>query len=245
MTAVIVDDQAQARELLATLLSKQHPHIDILGQADNVADGEKLVRQTQPELVFLDVEMPGATGFELLKLTPDIDFAVVFITAHHEYAVHAFEVSAIDYLLKPLSATALAQAVEKVQKHTDRLKYEKQLSALQENIQSKFIKRLALPTTDGLLFVEAEDIIYLRAEGSYTQIIFSDREPLLVTRKIKYFDEHLSHPCFFRTHRSFLINLNKVRQYLRSESSIVMENKAVVALARDKKEQFLKRYGLS
>ena len=183
--------------------------------------------------------MPEYSGFELLKFISNIDFALIFVTAYQEYAIRAFEVSALDYLLKPIDIKLLARAIEKVEKHFIKNENHLKLDTLKENLKSEFITRLALPMADGLMFVDTDEIMYLIAEGAYTQVVFSNKKRVLVTKKIKYFEENLIHPCFFRSHRSYIINLNKVSQYIRTGNYIIMDDGVKINLARDRKEEFL------
>ncbi len=245
MKAIIIDDELRARRILRTLLETHCPQITIVGEAENVPTAVQLIHRENPDIVFSDIEMPEYSGFELLKFITNIDFALIFVTAYQEYAIRAFEVSAVDYLLKPLEVELLKKAVEKVEKQfklKGNLENNQKIEALRENLKGEYITRFALPMADGLMFVEADDIMYLIAEGSYTQVIFSDKKRVLVTKKIKYFEENLVHPCFFRSHRSYIVNLNKISQYIRTGNYIVMDDGYKVSLARERKDDFLNIY---
>lgn len=245
MKAIIIDDELRARRILRTLLEEHCPQINIVGEAENVPMAVQLIHRENPDIVFSDIEMPEYSGFELLKFITNIDFALVFVTAYQEYAIRAFEVSAVDYLLKPIEIELLKKAVEKVEKHlklTGNAQNNQKMETLRENLKGEYITRFALPMADGLMFVDADDIMYLVAEGSYTQIIFTDKKRVLVTKKIKYFEENLLHPCFFRSHRSYIVNLNKISQYIRTGNYIVMDDGFKVSLARERKDDFLNIY---
>uniref|UniRef100_UPI0025BD264B LytR/AlgR family response regulator transcription factor n=1 Tax=Bernardetia sp. TaxID=1937974 RepID=UPI0025BD264B len=245
MKAIVIDDELRARRILKTLLKENCPQINVVGEAENVPDAVQLIHKTNPDIVFSDIEMPEYSGFELLKFISNIDFALVFVTAYQEYAIRAFEVSAVDYLLKPIETELLKKAVEKVEKRleiTGNLQNNQKMETLRENLKGEYLTRFALPMADGLMFVEADDIMYLIAEGSYTEIVFSDKKRVLITKKIKYFEENLVNPCFFRSHRSYIVNLNKISQYIRTGNYIVMDDGFKASLARDRKDDFLKIY---
>ena len=245
MKAIIIDDEVRARRILKTLLNQHCPQINVIGEAENVPDAVQLIHRENPDIVFSDIEMPEYSGFELLKFITNIDFALVFVTAYQEYAIRAFEVSAVDYLLKPLDIKLLKKAVEKIEKRlesTGSIQNNQKMETLRENLKGEYITRFALPMADGLMFVEADDIMYLIAEGSYTEIIFSDKKRVLITKKIKYFEENLVNPCFFRSHRSYIVNLNKISQYIRTGNYIIMDDGFKVSLSRERKEEFLKIY---
>lgn len=244
MKALIVDDEAKARRILETLLKEYFPQITLLESAVNVPEALRAIHQHQPHLVFLDIEMPGYTGFQLLELIGKPSFEVIFTTAYADYALQAFEVSAVDYLLKPIRIPKLQQAVEKaIQRISTAVSSEANIVALQQNLQSSHLQKLAVPVADGLLFVDTNDLILLEAEGAYTRLHLLNQPPVLISKMIKDFEVVLEqHPDFFRCHRSYLINMNHVVKYNRTDGgSIVLRNEKEVMLARDKKEAFLKQ----
>lgn len=241
LKTIIVDDEPKARRIMCALLEKHCDEVEILGTADDVPEAVKLINKTKPDLVFLDIEMPGFTGFQLMDFFETVDFQIIFTTAYSEYALQAFQVSAIDYLLKPIEVSALNEAVQKAIKQQEAIGQDQRLEALAANLNpSGAIKKIALPVADGFMFVEPEDVLYLQADGSYTNIHLVDGQQFLVTKKIKEFVRILNHPCFFKTHRSYLINLNQIKQYVRTDGGyIIMANGDQVTLARDRKDEFL------
>lgn len=244
MKALIVDDEAKARRILETLLKEYFPQITLLDSAVNVPEALRTIHQHQPHLVFLDIEMPGYTGFQLLELIGKPSFEVIFTTAYADYALQAFEVSAVDYLLKPIRIPKLQQAVEKaILRISTAVSSEANMVVLQQNLQSSHLQKLAVPVADGLLFVDTNDLILLEAEGAYTRLHLLNQPPVLISKMIKDFEVVLEqHPDFFRCHRSYLINMNHVVKYNRTDGgSIVLRNEKEVMLARDKKEAFLKQ----
>lgn len=240
--AIIIDDEPRARKVLSTLLAENCPEVEILGTAGDVPEGVKSINKLQPDVVFLDIEMPGYSGFELLDFFQEVTFQIIFTTAYSEYALQAFEVSAIDYLLKPIQIDKLISAVEKAKQQISYSQTAEKLEALKSNLSAEGqIKKIALPVANGLLFVETLDIIYLKAEGSYTQIHLVNGPKLLVSKKLKEFEQLLQNPSFFKSHRSFLINLDHVQQYVRQDGGyIVMKNQDVVSIAKDRRDSLLK-----
>ncbi|WP_026998994.1 LytR/AlgR family response regulator transcription factor [Eisenibacter elegans] len=242
LKALIVDDEAKARNILAQLLQEYCPQVTVVESCVDVPTAVKAIYKHSPDVVFLDVEMPGYDGFQLLDFFEEVNFQVIFTTAYQEHALRAFQVSAVDYLLKPIQIELLCKAVEKL--HTSPRQSAEQLQLLREAATPQQpLERIALPVAEGLLFVDVQDIIYLMAEGAYTKIILQDRAPLLISRNVKSFEEMLPTTVFFRAHRSYLINLRRIKQYVRQDGGyIVMDNGDSVSLSREKKEEFLQRY---
>jgi two-component system LytT family response regulator len=239
-SVVIIDDEAKARRIMETLIQEHCPQLQIVDMADDVLTGVKAIQKHKPDIVFLDIEMPGYTGFQLLDFFDDIQFNVIFATAYSEYALQAFQVSAVDYLLKPIQIDQLQVAVEKAIRLANNAQTKERVSVLKENLENKTIKKIALPMSHGLTFVPLVDILYLEADGSYTHVFLKDGSKLLISKKIKDFEQTL-HPenRFFRTHRSFIVNLDYISQYVKQDGGhVVMENNAVIQIARDRKEEF-------
>lgn len=243
LKAIIVDDEARSRKLLQTLIEEYCEEIEIIAVADDVPSAVQVIRQKRPDLVFLDIEMPGYTGFQLLDFFEEIDFEIIFATAYREYAIQAFEVSAIDYLLKPIQIDQLLRAVEKVKKQVHQAFQQQRIWALQENLkQDGLVSKIALPVSDGLFFVEVSDILYLSAERSYCNVHLIDGNRMLVSRNLKELERLLPHPFFFRSHRSYLINLNYIEQLVRKDGGyITMSNGDVVSLSRARRDLMLEK----
>lgn len=242
LTAVIIDDEAKARRIMEALLTESCPEVKVLASAEDVLSGIKAINKHKPDIIFLDIEMPGYTGFQLLDFFDEIDFEVIFTTAYSEYAVQAFQVSAVDYLLKPIQMDQLKHAVEKVGKFQDKISRKRErLEVLRENMDAHQINKIALPTSNGLIFIATEDVIYFEADGSYTNIYMADGNKFLISKKIKEFEVMLGNDTrFFRTHRSFLVNMLRIKQYIRHDGHIKMDNGSVVHLSRERKEEFNK-----
>ena len=237
--AIIIDDEERARHSLSTLLADYCKDIEVIDSYSNVPEGVLAINKYKPDVVFLDVEMPEYNGFELLDFFRDIDFDIVFVTAYSHFAIRAFEVSAIDYILKPVEIEALQKAVEKVKQKKFQNSLQQRLELLKESYKGEEIRKIALPMGDGLLFIEVIDIVLLEADGAYTNVFLKNGSKILVSKKLKFFEDILlTRPSFFRPHRSHLININYIIKYIRGESSILMDNQATISLSRDRKQEF-------
>ena len=239
MKAIIVDDEPKARSMLANLLKDHIKLVDVVAEAENIKEAVKLINKHQPELVFLDIEMPNENGFALFEYFEKPNFATIFCTAYSEYALQAFEVSAADYLLKPLSINKLKDAVEKAIKNIGQNTIAQNINILRENITVKQLQKIGLPLSDGITFVKIDDIFYFEADGSYTHVI-TKNEKYLVSKKLKEFDDLLdSDQRFFRVHRSFLINISQIKKYCKKEgATLLFENNKLIPVAREKKNDF-------
>lgn len=239
--AVIIDDEAACRKVLRETIQMACSNIQLIGEADSALEGLQLVKQEQPDLIFLDVEMPDYSGFEFLSFFKSIDFEVIFSTAHESYALKAFEVSAFGYLLKPINAARLLQTIEDLERKRSLEQMEERFAALQVNMEEQGnLKRVALPISTGYRFVDLDQILYLKAEGSYTYFHLTDGESLLIAKKLKTFDYLNHHPSFYRSHRSYMVNLKHVQQYVKQDGGfILMKNDDAVSIARDRKDDFL------
>jgi len=244
LRSIIVDDELKSRESLKKMLTTFCEDVEVLDTCQSVADAIKAVEQFKPDVVFLDVQMQGETGFDLLSTLQDINFEVIFTTAYSEYALKAIKFSAIDYLLKPIDIEDLQKAVAKVEKRqspdvTNRLKQLLQNLKGGNNTENY---KLALPTAEGLTFIKTTDILYCKASGNYTEIFMGDGKKHLVSRPLKEYDDMLSDHTFFRIHHSYLINLNGVKSYIRGEGGqVVMTDNATLDVSRRKKEAFMER----
>ncbi|MBL7884654.1 MAG: response regulator [Bacteroidia bacterium] len=246
--AIIIDDEERARNTLSSLLYEYCKDIEVVDKASNVPDGVISINKYKPDVVFLDIEMPEYNGFELLEFFNEINFEIIFVTAYSQYAIRAFEVSATDYLLKPVDIDALMKAVEKIKIKQNQTTIQKRLELLKESFSNEEIKKIALPMADGLLFIEVKDIILLEADGAYTTVFLKNGSKIVVSKKLKFFEDILTNrPQFFRPHRSHLININYMKKYVKGENEIIMDNQASVSLSRDLKQNFeslLKEYKL-
>lgn len=244
LKSVIVDDEYKSRESLRILLEEFCDSVKVCALCQNVDEGIQAIKDFKPEVVFLDIQMQRETGFDLLTKIQDVNFEVIFTTAHSEYAIKAFKFSAIDYLLKPIDLEELKLAISKVnKKFHDNITL--RLEHLVQNLRSTSENyKLALPTSDGLFFVKVSDIIYCEASSNYTEIVTGDGKKHLVSRTLKEYDDMLTDHNFYRIHNSYLINLNAIKKYVRGEGGyVVMNNDRSLDVSKRKKEGFLVRIG--
>lgn len=239
MRAIIVDDESHARSLLFNTIKEHCKGIEIVAEAENVKEAVKLINKNNIELVFLDIEMPNENGFALFEYFDKPHFVTIFCTAYSEYALQAFEVSAVDYLLKPVIISKLQEAIEKAIKTRGQNQILQSVSALRDNLTVTELQKIALPLSDGLLFIKIDDILYFEADGSYTHVV-TNKEKYLVCKKIKEFHELLTNDSrFFRVHRSYLVNIQQVKKYSKKDgATLVFENNKVIPIAREKKNEF-------
>lgn len=237
--AIIVDDEAPARNVMRQLLEEFCPEVEILDEATNIKEAVKLINKLPVELVFLDVDMPEENGFALFDYYDAPAFDTIFCTAHANYAVKAFEVSAMDFLLKPINVPKLQAAVEKVIRNRHQNQISQRIASLKENLQSKRLQKIGLPLSDALEFVVLDDIFYFEADGSYTNV-FTKEGKVLVSKKIKYFEDILlDDGRFVRTHRSYLVNVENVVKYSKKEgATLAFPNGLEVPVAREKVKEF-------
>jgi two-component system, LytTR family, response regulator len=239
LKAVIIDDEAKARRILASFIEEYCPQLTLAGAAEDVVQGVKLIQRTQPDIVFLDIEMPGYNGFQLLEFFDEIGFEVIFVTANNEFALKAFQVSAVDYLLKPLQINQLVKAVEKAEKIRGNSLIKERLETLKANLAAQEIKKIVVPVSEGSLFIDIKDITHLRAEGSYVNIFLKDGNKVLLSKNIKDYEGQLTaDEGFFRSHRSFLVNVRHVRSLSPDGSEALLPNNQTATIARERKQEF-------
>jgi two-component system LytT family response regulator len=222
---VIIDDEELVRETISRLLALYCPQVKLVGEADSVEGGLKLIREVHPHLVLLDVKMDDGTGFDLLHKFDDIDFKVIFITAYEKYATQAFRFAAIDFLLKPVNPDDLSEAVKRaetlVQEH-----FISQLQALEENLKTEFRqkKKIVLKTQSSIYFVDLQDITHCESDGNYTFVNTASGDRILITKTLREFDDLLSDSGFYRSHKSYLINLTHIRRFEKHEGGYIILN---------------------
>ena len=217
--AVIIDDIPEAISVLKSDLENYCVNIDVIGSAEGVVTGAKLIREQKPDLVFLDIQMKDGSGFDLLEIVPDVQFKLIFTTASDEFAVKAFKFSAVDYLLKPIDPDELMDAVSRVESQD---KPTQRIDLLKENFVKT--KRIALNTLEKINIVNIDEILRCESNINYTMFYFVDGTKLLVTKTLKEFDNLLSEHQFIRVHQSHLINTNFIKEFLKSAGEIVMKD---------------------
>lgn len=218
MKAVIVDDEAPVRNTITALLKKSFPDITVSAAAGSVAEGVAAVTEHQPDLLFLDIELPDGLGFDLLKQVGPVRFRTIFITGHQEYALDAIKVSALDYILKPVDEDELRIAIVKAREIINQEEEQLKLLALGENLQGKkVLKRIILRTAEALQLIAVNDIIRAEAESNYTHFHLAGGKHIMVSRTIKEYEAMLSGTGFIRTHQSHLVNLNYIEKFYKHD----------------------------
>ncbi|HMN32899.1 MAG: response regulator [Chitinophagaceae bacterium] len=239
LKAIIIDDEENARITLAALLAEYAPDIHIMAQCSTVPEGVLAINKHNPDVVFLDVEMPEYNGFELLGFFKKINFEIIFVTAYSQYAIRAFEVSAVDYLLKPIEIDSLKVSIDKVKNKCNTTNTMQRLNLMREVYSGNDFQKIALQMSNGLLFVEVNNIVLFEAERAYTNVFMADGSKFTVSKPMRTFEDLLSDRQFiFRPHRSYLINVRYIKKYLRGESLITMDNNFTVSVARERKSDF-------
>jgi len=234
---IIIDDEDKARFALKQLLAEYSTDIQIVGEASDVASGLLLIAETVPELVFLDVQMPDGTGFDLLGKIPDIAFKVIFVSAYDRFALTAFKFSAIDYILKPVNSTDLTQALEKIEKPAD--SQPAKIKVLLGNRSG--IEKIVLPSQDELLFVRIDEIVRCESDNNYTYFYLEKGNRILVSRTLKDYEELLEPMGFFRIHKSSMINMRFLKKYKKGEGgTVTLEDGTQLEVSRRRKDDFLK-----
>ncbi len=242
LKTVIIDDEKNGRDVICNLLTLCCKNIEVVAEADSVKAGIEVIRKFQPDIVMLDVQMPDGTGFDLLKQLGTINFKIIFITAYEEYAIKAFQYSAIDYILKPVSPEHLVVAVNKTENVIEGEQTNLKVNALLSNLNSvsREIKKIVLRTAERIYAIDVRDIIRCESDGSYTRFYLTDGKKILVSRQLKEFDEILNGGSFIRIHQSHLINFEHFDYFEKTDDMAVMKDKSAIPVATRKKEALLK-----
>ena len=217
MTAIIIDDEKRARVSLALLLAEYCPNITLIAECENLPEGVKSIRKLQPDLVLLDIEMPGHSGLELLDFFDEneINFSIIFTTAYNEYALQAFKFSAVDYLLKPINPEQLTEAIARLEKQNQKIENYK---LLKENINQDSLTKIAVPSGNTLLFLDTTKISYIKGEGAYSDVVNTNETKNLVSRNLKNFEDILcTDKRFLRVHKSYIVNFEQVVSFNKSD----------------------------
>lgn len=239
LKAIIIDDEEGARFTLSTLLEEYCPSISIIAQCSNVPEGVLAINKHTPDIVFLDIEMPEYNGFELVEFFKIVDFEIIFVTAYSQYAIRAFEVSAVDYLLKPVEIEQLQAAVEKASQKRTQANIMQRLDLMKSTYNGDEIKKIALPMSDGLMFVDVAEIILFEADRAYTHVFLKNGSKITVSKPMRTFEDILENRQFiFRPHRSHLININYIKKYVRGDGMIFMDNGFALPVSRERKQEF-------
>jgi two-component system LytT family response regulator len=241
VSAIIVDDDSLSSLHIHQLLLKNAKDISVISVCNEPAEAIIKIREQKPQLVFLDIEMPGISGFELLRQLPAKEFETIFITSYDHYAIRAIRFSALDYILKPVDPTALQDAVDravsKIRQHGVKANYSHLPQSANDD---KPLDKLGIPTMDGLVFEKLDEIVYCEASDKYTKVFFSEKKQMLSSRTLGDFEEILLASGFFRIHHSYLVNLKHLQRYIKGEGGqVVMSNGTTLDVSRRRKEKLL------
>lgn len=242
---LIIDDEFVSRNVLGKLLEMHCPLVEVVKTCTNADEGKAAIQQLQPQLVFLDISMPGKSGLDMLKEIPDVNFEVIFVTAFHEYTIQAIRFSAIDYLLKPVDKDELIAAVNRVKEKLEITEQKEPVQAFLYNMQQTQLQQemqLCLPGLKGFQIIKIKEIVYCEAENTYTAIHLQNGQKLIASRPLIDYDVMLQDVSFFRIHKSYLINLQHLKEYVKGEGgSVFMSTGKELEVSRRKKDVFVNR----
>ncbi|MQP53250.1 MULTISPECIES: LytTR family DNA-binding domain-containing protein [unclassified Flavobacterium] len=244
MKILIIDDENKARKLLEVLLLESSNEIAQILEASNLEEGVAIIKREQPNIVFLDIEMPNHSGLQILEFFEDqeVNFQIIFTTAYNQYAVDAFKLSAIDYLLKPIDEVELKIALEKAIAVVKQKSVNSKLEDLKKAFQQLSLNKIALEIPKGIIFVNHDDIIFFEADAMYTLVYLQNGKTELICKPLKHFVDQLENKnIFYKPHRKYLINLKHIKELSKKDGFfLIMENNKTIPIARDKKEEFIK-----
>lgn len=241
---VIVDDEKNCLEMLEWLLKTYAPSVTIAAMCTSAEKGIEAIREHRPDVVFLDIEMPRMNGFDMLEKFDRLHFDVVFTTAYDKFAIKAFRYSALNYLLKPIDPDDLIETIRRINDKRN-VPSREQIELLFQHVRpvKNTPPRIALTTGDGMIFVPTQDILYCEAESNYTSVVLASSKKVVVSKVLKDIDEALSGPDFFRVHNSYLINLNRIKKFVRGEGGyVVMDNDTAITISRSRRQEFMEMF---
>jgi two-component system LytT family response regulator len=241
ISIAVIDDEPKARETIINILALGNFETKLVGEADSVQSAFELISLQSPDVVLLDINLPDGNGFDLIKKFEKINFKIIFITAHEEYAIQAFKFSAVDYILKPIRAAELFAAIEKASESFNKEETVQKISTLLSNLEK--LKKIILKTSESIHIVNVRQIIRCQADVNYTTFYLEGGETLLVSKPLKEYDELLSGAGFFRTHQSHLVNLEHILRYDKKDGGyLYMDNKSMVPVSIRKKEELFRLF---
>jgi two-component system, LytTR family, response regulator len=243
LKACIIDDEANSREVLELMLRESHADVEVVAAASNIKEGLLLVNKNKPDIVFLDIEMPGGNGFELVKKLQAPLPEIIFCTAYGHYAIKAIECSALAYLMKPVSSVKLAEALEKARMKSNPLQRSLQVNVLEEQLSTtKEASRFLVNTTEEIKVIKFEEVVCCIAESNYTKICLLDGKKIVASKTLKEFETILHQPNFFRIHHSYLINMNHIVKITKADGvTVELPNNISLDVARTRKEDLMQK----
>jgi two-component system, LytTR family, response regulator len=241
---ILVDDEVNNIEYLQSLLQKNCNNLQVIETASNALDAVLMIKELQPQLVFMDIDMPGMTGFEVLKKLEPLHFEVIFVTAYNQYAMEAFDFNAIAYITKPIATEKLLAAVEKAILKIEEKNFNANMFTLLENVQQKnTVDKIALPTLQGLQFIKLDQISYLESSGNYCTFYLQDTAKILVSRQIGEYEKLLPADSFVRIHDKHIINLHCINEYIKGNGGeVILENGVRLTVSSRRKDELLNRF---
>jgi two-component system LytT family response regulator len=240
LKAIIIDDEPRGISSIQKLLQINCPDVDVIGSCTDPNEAIELVKKLQPDLIFLDIAMPLKNGFELLKELKGQNFEVIFVTAHNQFMIEAFHFSAIDYLLKPVEDNLLVDAVSRAKKRIEEKSGNTNLETFLHNLkhkQSAQKMKLCIPSLKGFQVIELDDILYAESSGNYTNLYFANNKMVCTSKPMHEYEKLLEDAGFLRIHKSILVNLLHVKEYLRGEGgTVILSNGNELEVSRRKKD---------
>jgi two-component system LytT family response regulator len=241
---VLIDDETDSIRVLQKLLETYCPQVEVVGTAEGVETGLAIIQEMRPDLLFLDIEMTRGNAFDLLNQLRPLTFQVIFVTAFDNYAIRAFKYSVVDYLLKPVDIDELVNAISRVAERSKQRNIVDQMQLFLDNMGTYSLaqQKMAVPTLDGLIFINLKEVVRLEAKSNYTQINLENGEMLMATRTIKDYEDILPETLFCRIHNSHIINLQKIEKYHKGRGGyVVLEDGSEIEVAIRRRQEFLRR----
>ena len=242
LKTILIDDEPDCINLLKFELNQHCPQVEVVGTFNSTTKALNEIELLNPDLIFLDIEMPVINGFELLEKLMPIRFNIVFVTAYNQFALKALKVNALDYLVKPFDITELVEAVAKAKRNIHPTQH--QLENMQREMKGTATSKIAIPGQNGVTFIEINDIVFAEASNNYTKLILLNKQQHIISKTLKDVQDVLEARQFLRVHRQYIINLNHVRQFFRGDNMyVVMDNGENIPVARSQKDKLVERYG--
>ncbi|MES2646973.1 MAG: LytTR family DNA-binding domain-containing protein [Bacteroidota bacterium] len=243
LSAILIDDEPDCIRLLSLQLKEYCPQVEILGEYTNSGDGLQAIRAQNPDIIFLDIEMPGMNGFTLLEQLGEPSSSLIFITAYNEFALKAFRFSALDYLLKPLDTHELQEAVIKAEKRQRVTRG--QLDLLRSQLHNgKHPQKIAVPYQNSVVFVELKELVYCEADSNYTKLFLTNGKSYLLSKTLREVQEVLEERNFLRVHRQYLVNLDHIQTYHKGEAAyLLMQGDISIPVSKNQKERLVQKFG--
>ncbi|MBL4649397.1 MAG: response regulator transcription factor [Aureispira sp.] len=237
--AIVVDDERWARTVLTKLLEQNCPTVEIVATCVDLVSAVEQIKLLEPDVVFLDVKMPDYAGYEIINFFTKINFSLIFVTAFDQYAIKAFELNAVDYLVKPIDRKKLVMAVDKLTTKLEKENYLESYEELLKTIKSKGFKKIILPELGNRRIIDLSSILAIKADDTYCKVYLKEGKTITISKTLKHFEELLDdNASFFRSHRSWIVNLEHVQQFNKTDNTIVINDNLKAAISRKKFEEF-------